>query len=189
VDKKTEEAMLGHRAEEIRSQLSAAGIRVRVDNKRQKRPGEKYFYYEMKGVPMRIEFGMRDLEKSECVVAVRGIEGKMTVKLDELVPKCLEALTAYDAALRNRAQAHLQSRIVDCGSLDVISDVLETGGFARIAYHTMSAEGAEGANIIHERCGGEIRGFRPLEDQPNAGETCIVTGQPAKYWAYVARAY
>jgi prolyl-tRNA synthetase len=188
LNKKTEDAM-NHKIEEMRAQLSAAGIRVRVDSNQQKRPGEKYFYYEMKGVPMRIEFGMRDLDKGECVVAVRGIEGKQTIKLDELVPRCQEALVAYDVALRERAQAHLQSRIVDCGSLEEISGVLEKGGFARIPYHTMGREGAEGAEKIHEQCGGEIRGYRPLEEQPSAGETCIVTGQPAKYWAYVARAY
>ena len=53
----------------------------------------------------------------------------------------------------------------------------------------MEKEGAEGAEIVHDTCGGEIRGYRPLEEQPGEGVKCIVTGKPAKYWAYVARAY
>ncbi|KAH0789282.1 prolyl-tRNA synthetase [Histomonas meleagridis] len=188
LNKKTEAAMI-EKVNEMKEALVAAGIRTRVDLNQQKRPGEKYFYYEMKGVPLRIEFGMRDLQAGNFVLAIRGIDGKQTVKISELVQKCQESLVQYDNALRERAQAHLKSRIVDCSSIEEIADVLQQGGFARIPYFTMDKSGADGADEIHEKCGGEIRGYRPLEQQPGEGVKCIITGKPAKYWAYVARAY
>lgn len=188
MNKKTEEAILAKLAE-MKAQLQRAGIRVKVDTNQQKKPGEKYFFYEMKGVPIRIEFGAKDLEKNECVMVVRGIEGKRTVSLDDLANATTLAIKEFDDALRERAKSHLQSRIVDCDSMDKLSGILEQGGFARIPYFTMGKEGAEGANKIHDVCGGEIRGYRPMEEQPGEGVKCIVTGQPAKFWAYVARAY
>lgn len=188
INKKTEAAMI-EKVEEMKKQLLDAGIRARADLSQQKRPGDKFFFYEMKGIPLRIEFGMRDLESGNFVLAIRGIEGKQVVPLADLVSKCQESLVSYDDALRERAKAHLKSRIVDCDSLDAISDVLKQGGFARIPYFTMEKDGAEGAEIVHDKCGGEIRGYRPYEQQPGEDVKCIVTGKPAKYWAYVARAY
>jgi prolyl-tRNA synthetase len=188
VTKKTEEQM--HTViQHMKTDLARAGLRVRVDDNPQKRPGEKYYFYEMKGVPMRIEFGMRDLEKGVCTVAIRGLEGKREVAIGEIVQACQEALVAFDDALRQRAQAHLQSRIVNCTQLEKIAAILEQGGFARVPFHTMAKEGKDAAELIHEKSGGEIRGFNPTEEQPGEGVACIATGLPAKYWAYVARAY
>jgi prolyl-tRNA synthetase len=188
VTKATEQQMHA-RVHQMRTALASAGLRVRVDDNPQKRPGEKYYFYEMKGVPMRIEFGMRDLDKGVCTVAIRGLEGKREVALGDIVPACKDALVAFDDALRQRAQAHLQSRIVDCTQIGEIAAVLEQGGFARVPFHTMGKEGKDAAELIHETSGGEIRGFRPTEERPAEGVVCIVTGLPAKYWAYVARAY
>ena len=187
-NKKAEEAMTAE-IEKMKAALKAVGIRVSIDNDPTKRPGEKFYYYEMKGVPLRIEFGPRDLEKRECVLVVRGIEGKHTISLDNFAQECQEWLAKYDKALRDRAQAHLQSRIVDCDDVEKLNDIISQGGFARIPYHTMGKDGAEGAELIHEKCGAEIRGYRPFEQQPGEGVKCIVTGKPAKYWAYVARSY
>lgn len=175
--------------DEMKEQLTQAGFRVRVDMNQQKRPGEKYYYYQMKGVPLRIDFGNRDLQNNKFVLVVRAIEGKREFALDELVPACQEALKNYDDALKQRAQAHLQSRIVDCDDINKIPEILKLGGFARIPYWTMTKEGAEGAERIHDMCNAEIRGWQPLEQQPGEGIKCIVTGKPAKYWAYVARSY
>jgi len=187
-NKKVEEQMNAKIAE-MKAELKKAGIRVHVDNDSTKRPGEKFYFYEMKGVPLRIEFGPKDLENNQCVLVVRGIEGKHTVHLSTFAQECQEWLNKYDAALRERAQAHLQSRIVDCNNLDELDSIISQGGFARIPYYTMGKEGKDGAEIVHEKCGGEIRGYRPYEQQPGEGVKCLITGKPAKYWAYVARSY
>ena len=180
---------MGQKLDEMKQKLTDAGFRVRIDFNTQKRPGEKYYYYQMKGVPLRIDFGNRDLQNNKFVLVVRAIEGKKECSLDDLVPECKKALENYDAALKERAKAHLKSRIVDVDDINKIGEVLQQGGFARIPYHTMGKEGAEGAERIHDLCNAEIRGYQPLEQQPGEGVKCIVTGKPAKYWAYVARSY
>ena len=188
IGKKPDQELLA-KLDEMKEQLINAGFRVRVDLNPQKRPGEKYYYYQMKGVPLRIDFGSRDLKDNKFVLVVRAIEGKKEYSLDNLVPACQEALRNYDEALKQRAQSHLKSRIVDCDDINKIPEILQNGGFARIPYFTMGKEGAEGAEKIHDLCNAEIRGWQPLEQQPGEGVTCIVTGKPAKFWAYVARAY
>jgi prolyl-tRNA synthetase len=162
---------------------------VKADLTVQKRPGEKYYYYDMMGIPIRIEFGPNDLKKGVCVLAVRGLDGKREVPLTEVKEACLAAIQEFVVALRERAQAHLHSRIVECGKVADLKEILRQGGFARIPYHTMGKEGGEGAKIVHDACGGEIRGYRPEEEGPPEGTVCVVTGLPARFWAYVARAY
>jgi len=186
---KAKEYLMQIKVKELEQELKNAGFRVSVDRDTSKRPGEKFYFYEMKGIPLRIEFGARDYDNNECVLVVRGIEGKFTLKLNNIVEECRNYLGQYDSALKQRAQAHLKSRIVDASSVEEIGAILEQGGFARIPYHTMTKDGAEGVQYIHERCGGEIRGYRPLEQQPGEGIKCIITGKPAKFWAYVARSY
>jgi prolyl-tRNA synthetase len=188
INKASEQAVT-ERVAEIVAELRSAGLRARADLSPQKRPGDKYYYYDMMGVPLRIEFGPNDMKKGVCVLAVRGLEGKREVPLDNVATVCVAAMAEYAAALRERAQAHLQSRIVDCTELADLKGILAAGGFARIPYHTMAKEGGKGAEEIHTLCGGEIRGFRPEEPTPPEGTKCLVTGDPAKFWAYIARAY
>ena len=177
------------KCQEIRTALETVGLRVRIDTNDQKRAGEKYFYYEMKGVPLRIELGPRDLAEGKCTIVIRGIEGKREINIADVTQQCVDALKAYDDALRARAQAHLESRIVDCNDFDKLPEILEKGGFARIPFFTMGKEGKEAVERIHEKCGGEIRGWIPTEEQPGEGVKCLLTGKPAKFWAYIARAY
>lgn len=186
---KKDEAVILAKVDEMKAQLKEAGFRVRVDANQQKKPGEKFFFYEMKGIPLRVELGSKDLANNQCQIAIRGIDGKIPVPLENIVPVCNESLNKFDSELQLRAQAHLVSKIVDCDNLDDLSGILEKGGFARIPYHTMEKDGSEGAERIHDICGGEIRGYDPNEQQPDGSVNCIVTGKPAKYWAYVARAY
>jgi len=93
-------------------------------------------------------------------------------------PSCLHALL------------RLQSHITTCNSVEeMVATIQNVGGFARIPFHSMDMDGKEGDARVHELCGGEVRGFAPSEVPPPEGTRCIITGKPAKVWAYVARAY
>lgn len=187
--KKNDEVLMNTKLSELKTQLEQVGIRVHIDVDLSRRPGEKYYFYEMKGVPIRIEIGSRDLEKNECILVVRALEGKQTVSLNEFVPKVQEALQVYDQALKDRAKANHENRVVDCSTLEEVKAALEKGGFARVPFFTMNRDGAQNAEIIREKTGGEIRGWCPTEDQPPEGTQCIISGNPARFYAYVARAY
>jgi hypothetical protein len=73
--------------------------------------------------------------------------------------------------------------------LDEIEGIISQGGFAGFPYFTMRKGGADEAQRLRERCGGEITGYRPMEKPPEDDVKCVATGLPAKYWEYVARAY
>ena len=189
IHSKTNQDQVNNKAEEIVIMLKQAGIRTFLDADSTKSMGEKFYYWEMKGVPLRIDLGAKEVSENRCKIVIRGISDKREVNLSNIVSECSSSLSAYDIALRERAQAHLQSRIVDVVDPNQLTVILENGGFARIPYWTMSKEGKEGAERVHAICGGEIRGYRPLEQQPGEGIKCCITGKDAKYWAYVARAY
>lgn len=174
---------------EIKLKLNNINLRVQIDLDSSKHPGEKYYLYEMKGVPIRIDFGPKDMEKNQCVLVIRTIEGKLTVSLDNIENEVKNALIKYDQALKERSKVHFHSRIVDCSTLDEVKESLDHGGFAKIPFFTMDKDGKGPAEFIREKTGGEIRGWSPTDNQPGEGTQCIISKNPAKYYAYVARAY
>jgi prolyl-tRNA synthetase len=98
------------KAAELANQLTAAGIRVLVDES-EGRPGAKYFHWEMRGVPLRLELGMRDIAAGTCVVATRvlaeGAQPKQVISLDSVVSQVAVILqqiqkTMFDRALQRR---------------------------------------------------------------------------------------
>lgn len=83
------------KAKEIKQQLEQANVKVELDDREEQKPGWKFNEWEMKGIPIRIELGPRDLEKGECIVARRDITEKVNVKIDELskaIPKMMESM-------------------------------------------------------------------------------------------------
>ena len=92
----------------LRDRLKAAGIRVKMDDS-DNSPGWKFAEYEMKGVPLRVEIGPKDMEKEQCVIARRDTGEKITVALSDLeatVPQLLDAVhdNMYAMALKNREE-------------------------------------------------------------------------------------
>jgi len=153
--------------------------------------GEKIYYWEMKGAPLRIEIGPRDLEKNEFVLTPRdlGKEAKKSYSLDNIVQVVNEQLEALKDRLRKAAFENYKSHVTTCRTMDeIVNAITKIGGFARIPFFTMGDGAKQAEDVIKEKCGGaEIRGFWP--EEKCEGETCAVTGKPATVWAYVARAY
>jgi prolyl-tRNA synthetase len=98
------------RAHEYAEQLRAVGVRVFVDDNDAQRPGAKFFHWEMRGVPLRIELGMRDINAGTCIFSRRviqtGATPKETISLDVFVPKVVEVLDEIQDTMFKRALAH-----------------------------------------------------------------------------------
>ena len=115
----------------LRDRLKAAGIRCKMDDS-DNSPGWKFAEYEMKGVPLRVEIGPKDMEKNQCVIARRDNGEKVFVSLDELESKAAELLDAvhdnmYDMALKNR-----EENTFDIKTLDEAREIASgKGGFLR----------------------------------------------------------
>ena len=118
-------------AAEIKTRLEAAGLRVKLDDS-DNSPGWKFAEYEMKGVPVRVEIGPRDLERGQCCLARRDTGEKSFVSLEELEPQVQSLLTAVHDNLYAQAEKNLEDNTFDLNSWQEVKEMVETkGGFAR----------------------------------------------------------
>lgn len=169
----------------IVKELRAAGLRVHIDD-RDETPGFKFNDWEMRGVPVRLEMGPKDLEKNHVVLARRdvpGKEGKQFVSQDGIVQAVKDLLDAIHHNMLQQAQDFTQSNIRDVSSQDEFKQVIEAGYWAR-GWWAGSGDQERG---IKEDTGATLRCF-PLE-QPSGSGRCFLTGEPADQIALFAKAY
>lgn len=176
------------RARDVKELLETAGIRVFLDDASDT-PGEKYFRWEMKGVPIRIEIGTRDLGNNQVTVVPRDTRVKQSLSNVDLIPGVRHQLEALTTRLQANARSYHESQVKNCSNAEEIAAAVTKGGFARFPYYSMDTDGKDGDAKVHEICGGEIRGSRPDEGVPPAGTLCALTGRPATAYAYAARSY
>ena len=118
-------------AASLRDRLNAAGVRSKMDDS-DNSPGWKFAEYEMKGVPVRVEIGPRDLEKGHCCLARRDTGEKSFVALEELESQVQSLLTAVHDNLYAQAEKNLEDNTFDLNSWQEVKEMVETkGGFAR----------------------------------------------------------
>jgi len=170
-------------ASAIYERLKKAGIRVKMDDS-DNSPGWKFSEYEMKGVPLRLEIGPKDIEKDSCVIVSRDNREKVVVALNELeekIPVLLEELRGrlYQKALENR-----RNRTFDAHTLDEIIDIANNkSGFIR----AMWCGSSECEEKLKELAGITSRCI-PFGEQ-HIGDKCVVCGKTAKNLVYWGKAY
>ena len=119
------------KASELYAALKAAGVRVKLDDSDQSM-GWKCAQYEMKGVPLRLEIGPRDIENGVCVAVRRDNFEKITVALDELTQRVPQLLEDVQQGLFDKAKRNLDSHTKECGTMEEVKTFMEQeGGFAR----------------------------------------------------------
>ncbi len=170
------------KADEVCENLKKV-CRVKLDNSDQT-PGWKFAEYEMKGVPLRIEIGPRDIENNQCVVVRRDNREKIFVNLDELESRIPELLKEYHDALYNRALERRTNMTYDAKNLDEIKEIAETKpGFIR----AMWCGDRECEDKLKEVAGITSRCI-PFE-QEHIGDTCVCCGKKADKMLYWGKAY
>ena len=170
-------------AAEIKTRLEAAGLRVKLDDS-DNSPGWKFAEYEMKGVPVRVEIGPRDLEKGQCCLARRDTGEKSFVALDGLESQVQSLLTAVHDNLYAQAEKNLEDNTFDLNSWQEVKEMVETkGGFARTKWC-----GKLECELKMKEEGGMSSRCMPLK-QEHLGDTCPICGKPAKKMIYWGIAY
>lgn len=162
------------KAEELVKRLKDAGLRVKGDFS-ENSPGWKFAEYEMKGVPLRVEIGPKDIEAGHCVCVRRDTGEKITITLSELEAKIPELLEAVHNGLYEKAKKNLEEHTFTATSLEEVKEIVETkGGFVK----TMWCGDLECELAMKEKAGVSSRCI-PFE-QENLGDICPVCGKPAK---------
>ncbi len=170
------------KATEIANSLKSV-CRVKLDNSDQT-PGWKFAEYEMKGVPLRIEIGPRDIENNQCVVVRRDNREKIFVNLDELATRIPELLAEYQTALYNKALERRENMTYDAKTLDEIKDIADNKpGFIR----AMWCGCRECEDKLKEVAGITSRCI-PFE-QETISDTCVCCGKKADKMLYWGKAY
>ena len=179
-----QKAQIDARVGEIMNELKQLGIRVIYDNNDNNRPGWKFAEYEMKGVPVRLAVGARDLEKNVVEIARRDSKEKSTVSLDGIASYIQNLLKEIQQNLFDKAKAYRDSHITNANSWDEFVKLLdEKGGF--IAAHWDGT--AETEEAIKEKTKATIRCI-PLENKQEDG-VCVLTGKASTQRVLFARAY
>jgi prolyl-tRNA synthetase len=150
--------------EEAAKALTGAGIRVYVDDRRDKTPGWKFYYWELKGVPLRVEIGKRDVEKRQVVVTRRDTLEKYAVKLDELVDAVGALMRAVGDSLRRRAWDELKNRIVRVVDVEAAKNAINSGKVVEVPWSGDNECGVK----IQELIGAESLGI-PLDEDASVG--------------------
>ncbi len=168
---------------ELKEELSKAGFRVKVDD-RDKNPGFKFADCEMRGIPLRVEIGPRDIEKGEAVLVRRDTREKITVELSELSEKAGELLESIQHDMYEKAKAHLEAHTFAATTMDEMEEILDTKkGFVK----AMWCGCRECEDAIKEKTGATSRCI-PFR-QEKLSDTCIYCGKPAQKMVYFGRAY
>ncbi len=172
------------KANELKDRLAAAGVRVKLDDS-ENSPGWKFAEYEMKGVPVRVEIGPRDIEEGNCIIASRWNGEKVTVSINELESAVAQKLDEARQGMFNKALENREKKTYSCANMDEIIEALEKNGDGFVKALWCGEEACE--DEVKEKTGVGSRCI-PLMQEKIAG-TCVCCGKPAQHMVYWGKAY
>ncbi len=176
--------MIDDRVDVIVKELKAKGLRIKYDDNDNQRPGWKFAEYEMKGVPVRVAIGARDLENNVAEIARRDTKEKMTVSMDDLVQTVVDLQTTIQQDMYNKAKNYRETHITKVDTWEEFVATLDgKAGFVSAHY--------DGTNETEDKIKDETKATIrciPLDNEQEEG-VCIVTGKPSKQRVLFARAY
>ncbi|GAU76766.1 proline--tRNA ligase [Fusibacter sp. 3D3] len=172
------------RAEALKKELVSKGIRVKLDDNENNSPGWKFNEYEMKGVPIRIEIGPRDIENGVAMVARRDNFEKGPIELDGIGDNMVKLLDQIHDDMLSRARVSRDEKTFTFETYEEFKQkMIETPGFAKTMW--CGEEACE--ERVKNETGVTIRCI-PFE-QENLGDVCPFCGKPAQHMVYMAKAY
>ena len=169
------------KAYELKNRLK--GFRVKVDDT-DKSPGWKFSEQEMRGIPIRVEIGPKDIEANKCVICRRDTGEKIEITLDEIEVKAGEILDQIQKEMLERARAHRDSHTYVAKNMDEFRKIFaEKSGFVKAMWcgEQDCEDKIKEELAVTSRC-------MPFE-QENLADTCVCCGKPAKKMVYWGRAY
>ncbi|MBM3164068.1 MAG: proline--tRNA ligase [Bacteroidetes bacterium] len=176
-----------HRVEEkfmsLGKELKAKGIRFKLDSDDNKRPGWKFNEYEVKGVPIRLAMGPRDLENGQIELARRDTKEKSNISIDIAAESIAQLLEDIQSNLFERSKLHRANNTFEVDTYEEFKQRIDQGGF--FLAHWDGTEATE--ELVKNETKATIRCI-PFTDHPVPGK-CMVTGQPSVQRVIFAKAY
>lgn len=154
----------------------------------EKRPGEKFFFWEMKGVPFRIEIGEKEIESGELSVFIRDTREKVKIKVENLIEDVKNLGVEFDARLIKKADDFFSDKIIECKNKEEIKKTLDGGKIARFNFCSVEREGAVCAQFIEKELLARVMGTRADVKEKAKGK-CAFCGKEANAVVYAGKSY
>lgn len=172
--------------EKISNELKKEGLIIEIDSS-EKRPGEKFYEWELKGIPFRLEIGENEIKQKKATIFLRDLQKKEEINIKNL-KKIKEMGKEYDERIKNKANSFLKGKIVDCKNLEEIRKSVDNKKIARINFCSINKSGEKCAEKIEKETGSSIRGIRADKNEKTNGN-CVICKKKALTITYAARSY
>jgi len=170
----------------IATKLKALNLRVEIDIS-EKRPGEKYYEWELKGVPLRLEIGQAELKSKKLILFTRDTRKKSTFPLKDL-RKLKNYGDDFDVRLKKNADQFMKGKIITCKTKEEIKKAFKDKKMARIDFCSIDAPGLKCAEYIEKNIGAEVRGILANKKEKPKGN-CIICNKKATEVVYIGKSY
>ncbi len=182
----TDDKKITEKAESLKKEIQKF-TNVEIDYS-EKRPGEKFNHWEMKGIPIRIDLGLNDLKNKKITLFRRDLDKKEILNEKDIIKRIKKISEEFTKNLIKRADGLFNNKIKDAKNIKEIKKIMDSGGIARIEFCSVEKDGEKCAGKIEKETGAEIRGTK-LDEKKKASGKCVICGRKANHIVYVARAY
>ncbi len=172
------------KAKDIIKRLKLKNYSVELDDRDSYTPGWKFNEWELKGVPLRIEIGPKDLEEDQLIIVRRDTNEKITIKTKDLEKKIDETLNDIQENLLKKAKEYLKSSIVEAKNFDDFVKVIKNKRMAKALF----CGETECEDWIKDKTEGATCRCIPFEQKSAKGK-CVQCGKEAKFWALFGKGY
>jgi len=182
---KKKEKQINKTCEGIATMLKKAGLRVELDLRTDVTPGSKFYYWELRGIPIRIEVGPKDVEKNEATLVRRDTLDKQTFQIDELVAAVQKLIEKITRDLKQKAWQWMKDRIYRVDSLEEAKQLLsKRAGIVEVFW----CNRAECGHQLEEAVGARVLGV-PVDTEEKVSGKCVACGREAEQIVRAAVAY
>ncbi len=173
-------------SEKIATKIRSFGINVEIDIS-EKRPGEKYYEYELRGVPFRLEIGEKEIKSKKLTLFIRDTKKKQVIHIDQL-SELKKLGEQFDKRLKTKADNFMRGKIVNCKTKEQIKKAIKEGKIARVNFCSIKKSGARCAEYIEKEINAEVRGILGNK-QEKPIDRCIICNKKATQVVYIGKSY
>jgi len=173
-------------SKKILTKLNQSGIRADIDLT-EKRPGEKYYEAELRGIPLRLEIGEKEIKSKKLAIFIRDTKKRQTISLNQL-SKLQKIGEDFDSRLKQKADKEMNGKIINCRTKDQIKKAINDKKIARCNFCATDNSGIKCAEVVEKQVGAEIRGTWANKKEKPIGK-CIICNKKAKEVVYIAKSY
>jgi prolyl-tRNA synthetase len=183
---KGKEKIVQEKAEEIYNLFKDNYI-VKIDESDES-VGTKFYHWELKGVPLRIEVGPRDIEKQQVIVVRRHDGKKFNIKEQDLEKEIDELVKNYTKEIKENSLVDFESQIELCYEKDAAIEAIKNGKIVCCGFCSIDMDGYNCAENVEKEIGGLVRG-KKVDKEKHEFASCIICGKPAGCTVYIAKSY